>query len=230
MNTTTHERVVIELPEAFRSAFPGSAQKAGENRLQRAAQLALSGAVQSTPDPQIYYVKSQSNARGRYRIDTSARTCTCPDAGRGRTCKHRIAVWMSQQLPPAEEPAGEPYKHPYRPGVLRYCHPNTGNRLVKVLASDPFPHRYNQIPMVNVEALSHRPFADGLLQSATYTTFADRFTPVDFAAPTPADIDAMFTLVEQQLKEEPQAAPAPVAIQTRQPAPAAVDPDDFRPW
>jgi hypothetical protein len=83
-----------------------------ETRAYRAAELVRRGRVTRSADGS-FNVKSQSNPRGSYRVDSEAGTCTCPDYPKapqvnGRPmCKHRMAVLMLLKLEEARIPAEE---------------------------------------------------------------------------------------------------------------------------
>jgi hypothetical protein len=87
----------IEVTQQFVRTFPQAARKAGY-RVERARELVVRGFVSATSDPQVFSVRSESNPLGSYRVDLGEKTCTCPDAGKGNACKHRIAAWMHQQM------------------------------------------------------------------------------------------------------------------------------------
>ena len=68
--------------------------------------------VEPTEDPNIFFVKSESNPLGGYRVDLAAKTCTCPDSGRGNVCKHRCAAWLYRENHAQEEPQPDPQPDP----------------------------------------------------------------------------------------------------------------------
>ena len=102
------------IAEAFALLFPGIAQASG-HRLQRAAEICRhAGSCQPGDQPDTYLVRSSSNSRGRYIVDTREQSCSCPDHGQAesrgikkkRICKHRLAVgfflyghaWLRQTI------------------------------------------------------------------------------------------------------------------------------------
>jgi hypothetical protein len=88
--------VAAERIAQFKAQFPRAAA-ASNGRAERAVQISTTvSMIETTQDPHIYLVRSESNPAGRYTVDSQAKTCTCPDAGKhaatGVVCKHRLAV------------------------------------------------------------------------------------------------------------------------------------------
>ena len=102
------------------SDFPSLLEKPNfKGRLARAITIATRAATKATTAgtiievyPGTFQVVSDSNPNGRYLVDTINKTCTCPDAGKGHICKHRLAValyagWFEKEKPaPVELHAG----------------------------------------------------------------------------------------------------------------------------
>lgn len=85
-----------QLIQQLRLEHPEAAARAGA-RLERGLRIHQAGMVEPTQDPTVYFVRSESNELAKYRVDLQARTCTCPDSGRGNTCKHRTAAWLYKE-------------------------------------------------------------------------------------------------------------------------------------
>ena len=78
----------------FRQKYPAAAAKCN-GRIERAVEIVQrpGACLRAEGFPEyVFFVKSEHNARGVYLVDLKARTCTCPDAGNGQLCKHRLAV------------------------------------------------------------------------------------------------------------------------------------------
>jgi hypothetical protein len=90
--------------ERLQKDFPSLLKEPGfQARLAKAQEIALRNNIVELL-PGVFRVQSQSNPTGAYLVDTTRRTCTCPDAGAHpeRRCKHRLAValfagWFSQE-------------------------------------------------------------------------------------------------------------------------------------
>lgn len=65
---------------------------ADDLRVGRAVRLLEADAVTAL-GPQSFEVQSQSG-NGAYRVNLKARSCGCPDSGKGHVCKHRIASFL----------------------------------------------------------------------------------------------------------------------------------------
>jgi len=92
-----------EAAEYFRRLYPDLAS-AVNGRLEKAQEIASGTGKISVGDlPNTYHVRSQSNPRGFYIVDTApARwTCTCPDHPRAPSglCKHILAVGLHLRYP-----------------------------------------------------------------------------------------------------------------------------------
>jgi hypothetical protein len=81
------------------------------SRLVRALDIAKSGAVSVTEDPEVFFV--QGGRPQPYRVDLAAKTCECPDCQKGNICKHRIAAYYIKKvlflspIESIEEPSAE---------------------------------------------------------------------------------------------------------------------------
>lgn len=93
-----------DLIQQLRQQHPQATARAG-SRLDRGIRLFIADMVEPTNEPDIYIVRSESNPLGAYRVDLAAKTCTCPDSGRGNACKHRCAAWLHRETTPRAEPA-----------------------------------------------------------------------------------------------------------------------------
>jgi hypothetical protein len=88
-----------DLVPAIMARYP----KLDQKRVARAVQIVNKKYVmQATHDQQgnkirqsdkLYIVRAESSF-GYYYVDTTAKTCTCPDSSKGNVCKHRIAVHL----------------------------------------------------------------------------------------------------------------------------------------
>jgi hypothetical protein len=84
-------------------------------RMPRGLELALSGKVHFTSDPNTFIVEGHSHPE--YTVDLFARTCDCPDCMGipGNACKHRVAAYLIQkalELQPEPTPEPEPEPEP----------------------------------------------------------------------------------------------------------------------
>jgi hypothetical protein len=198
MSPLTLDDVVKNLIEKW----PNVVERAGY-RVERARALVEQGAVIPTPQPLVFVVRSQSNARGKYTVDWEEKYCTCPDAGGGNICKHRLAAWMFHELRRAaclEEERQEQedrerfrqwkeehpqatnidfkafVKYPFL-GTVRYLPPFVDAIELPVLATPAYMHAVIRAKMVDVIALKGKPFHEDFYQSRTNTVFASHFTP-----------------------------------------------------
>jgi hypothetical protein len=110
LTTNSTSQILLGAEIAARSArliqdFPSLAEEPGfAKRLVRAVSIVNHSGTIFEIFPGVFQVKSESNPQGSYTVDTTKKTCTCPDAGRHpeRRCKHRLAValyagWFSQE-------------------------------------------------------------------------------------------------------------------------------------
>ena len=64
------------------------------SRLERTETILLEGRVHRVEGlPHTYVVRGSEN----YLVDLEKETCTCPDHGRGHTCKHLLAVVLLER-------------------------------------------------------------------------------------------------------------------------------------
>ena len=182
--------------------MPATAAKTGENRIRKARLIAEArGAILPTPDPNIFLVRSDSNPLGQYRIDVQAKSCTCPDAGKGNVCKHRLAVWMYIQIREKSQQEArdgvkrqvEEYRawkdaypdspnitfvdyhtHPHQ-STVKYLHPLQKEINVEVLATDAYSGGARRGQVIHVIALRCNPFCDGVFDTCHHTTYPARF-------------------------------------------------------
>ena len=82
--------------DLFRARFPGLASRCN-GRIERAVEIcARPGACRRAEGypAYVFAVQSESNKSPAafYLVDLKAKTCTCPDSGKGNLCKHRLAV------------------------------------------------------------------------------------------------------------------------------------------
>jgi len=64
------------------------------NRLERAEAILLEGRVHRVEGlPHTYVVRGSEN----YLVNLEKETCTCPDHGRGHTCKHLLAAVLLER-------------------------------------------------------------------------------------------------------------------------------------
>lgn len=94
--TPLSEKLADRAAQQFRAHYQRAATVSG-NRLNRAAAISSTAEmVETTNDPDIYLVHSESNDLGIYTVNVREKTCTCPDHGKqavhGIICKHRLAV------------------------------------------------------------------------------------------------------------------------------------------
>ncbi len=93
------------------SDFPSLLTHSGfEKRIERAQNLVTRGEIIEV-SPGRFRIQSESNPQGFYYVDTTKKSCTCPDAGKHpeRPCKHRLAValyvgWFNQEQPAQPRP------------------------------------------------------------------------------------------------------------------------------
>lgn len=82
--------------EHLRTQYPRVAAASNGRAKRAAAIVSTAQMVETTDQPHIFLVHSESNPLGVYTVDTIAKTCTCPDHGTysatGAVCKHRLAV------------------------------------------------------------------------------------------------------------------------------------------
>ena len=81
------------LAQMFIQQFPATAKRLN-GRIEAAVQILEHAGIRHAEGfpSHVYQVPSQSNPRGSYQVDIQARTCTCPDSGKGNLCKHRLAI------------------------------------------------------------------------------------------------------------------------------------------
>lgn len=192
--------------EEFKSTWPATAARTGENRIRKARLIAeAQGAIIPTPDQNIYMVRSDSNLLGQYRVDVKEKSCTCPDAGKGNVCKHRLAVWMYIQIrekSQQEAKAGvkrqiEEFRawkaahpdsanidfvdfrtHPHH-GTVKYLHPLQGEITVEVLATDAYSGGTRRGQVIHVIALRGNPFSERTFSTYRRETYPARFQPLE---------------------------------------------------
>lgn len=192
--------------EEFKATWPSTAARTGENRIQKARHIAETrGAIEHTPDPDVFMVRSDSNPRGKYRVDVKEKSCTCPDAGRGNVCKHRLAVWMyiqirEKSLQEAQEIVTDQFDefrawkaahpdsanidfvdyrtHPHH-GTVEYLHPLQGEITVEVLATNEYSGGKRRGQIIHVIALRGNPFCDRTFNSFRRETCPARFQPLE---------------------------------------------------
>ncbi len=108
-------------------------------------------------DLNLYHVQSQENYGQYHRVNVHDRTCTCPDAAAGRPCKHRLAVYIYNQIlaeqhsisrdehayllwksvnPGTSITFDDFQSHPHH-GSFVYDTPHSGKQTLHVLASEP---------------------------------------------------------------------------------------------
>lgn len=108
--TPLNERNATRAVQQFRAHYERTATLCG-NRANRAATISSTAEmVETTDDPDVYLVHSESNSLGMYTVNVREKTCTCPDHGRqaehGIICKHRLAVaYLLNLIVPPTPPA-----------------------------------------------------------------------------------------------------------------------------
>jgi len=100
------EQTLVKTAHELRTNYPVFAQKAN-GRIERALDLALSGFVFGTDDPDTFWVRSQdprAKANEGYYVEirNGQSTCQCMDFERGNKCKHIIATWIAIQAEQAD--------------------------------------------------------------------------------------------------------------------------------
>lgn len=117
--TLTFADWIDQAAQKVRATLSPESIRAFNGRLERALELAKSGAVTAMADadhPRRFRVNSSAAGHPPYEVDLDAKTCTCPDSQKGNACKHRMAAYYVEQASKLRRNAApqpvQPVNHP----------------------------------------------------------------------------------------------------------------------